>query len=55
MSLFPGPGANIIRNEAGEPLGWDYPPEPDFDYDPDDYLPDWEDDDIDDEPDDEDF
>lgn len=22
---FPGPGAVIIRNEAGEPLGWDYP------------------------------
>lgn len=25
--MFPGPGANIIRNEAGEPLGWDYPSE----------------------------
>ena len=24
MSMFPGPGAIIIRNEAGEPLGWDY-------------------------------
>lgn len=23
--MFPGPGAQIIRNEAGEPLGWDYP------------------------------
>lgn len=23
--MFPGPGASIIRNEAGEPLGWDYP------------------------------
>lgn len=29
--MFPGPGANIIRNEAGEPLGWDYPAEPEFD------------------------
>lgn len=24
--MFPGPGAEIIRNEDGEPLGWDYPP-----------------------------
>jgi hypothetical protein len=23
--MFPGPGAEIIRNEVGEPLGWDYP------------------------------
>ncbi len=23
--MFPGAGAVIIRNEAGEPLGWDYP------------------------------
>ena len=23
--MFPGPGAQIYRNEAGEPLGWDYP------------------------------
>jgi len=22
---FPGPGAEIIRNEEGEVLGWDYP------------------------------
>lgn len=22
---FPGPGAVIYRNDAGEPLGWDYP------------------------------
>lgn len=25
MSMFPGPGAVVYRNEAGEPLGWDYP------------------------------
>lgn len=25
--MFPGPGATIIRNEAGEPLGWDSPSE----------------------------
>jgi rubrerythrin len=24
---FPGPGAHIYRNEAGEPIGWDYPSE----------------------------
>ena len=23
--MFPGPGAQIYRNESGEPLGWDYP------------------------------
>lgn len=23
--MFPGPGAQIHRNEAGEPIGWDYP------------------------------
>lgn len=23
--MFPGPGAVVYRNEAGEPLGWDYP------------------------------
>lgn len=43
--MFPGAGANIYRNEAGEPLGWDYPsydepPNPDdfdrYDDDPDD-------------------
>jgi hypothetical protein len=22
--MFPGPGATIYRNEAGEPLGWSY-------------------------------
>lgn len=23
--MFPGGGAQIYRNEAGEPIGWDYP------------------------------
>jgi hypothetical protein len=27
--MFPGPGAHIYRNEAGEPLGWDYPSQDD--------------------------
>lgn len=30
---FPGAGAVVYRNEAGEPIGWDYPshdePDPD--------------------------
>jgi len=30
MSMFPGAGAQIYHNEAGEPLGWDYPSEPDL-------------------------
>lgn len=42
--MFPDANANMYRNEAGEPIGWDYPPDDDFDYDPDDFLPDWEDD-----------
>ncbi len=29
MSMFPGAGATVYRNEAGEPLGWDYPSESD--------------------------
>jgi len=29
--MFPGPGARIYRNEAGEPIGWDYPPDEDYD------------------------
>lgn len=29
--MFPGAGAVVYRNEAGEPLGWDYPGE----YEPD--------------------
>lgn len=34
MTMFPGAGAVIYRNEAGEPLGWDYPSEPTpHDYD----------------------
>lgn len=32
--MFPGAGAQVYRNEAGEPTGWDYPqydegPDPD--------------------------
>ena len=23
--MFPGPNAVVYRNEAGEPIGWDYP------------------------------
>lgn len=23
--MFPGAGAQVYRNEAGEPIGWDYP------------------------------
>lgn len=23
--MFPGAGAQIHRNDAGEPIGWDYP------------------------------
>jgi hypothetical protein len=23
--VFPGAGAQVYRNEAGEPIGWDYP------------------------------
>lgn len=32
--LFPGPNATIIRNEEGEPLGWDthYPDDDEPDY-----------------------
>lgn len=30
--MFPGAGAEIIRNEDGEPLGWDYPPDADTYY-----------------------
>jgi len=44
MSMFPGPGAQIYRNEAGEVLGWDYPSQPGEDYDPDNYLSDEPDD-----------
>lgn len=31
--MFPGANAQVYRNEAGEPIGWDYPSEePDYDY-----------------------
>ena len=31
--MFPGPYATVIRNDAGEPIGWDdhYHDEPDYD------------------------
>lgn len=35
--MFPGAGASVYYNEAGEPTGWDYP-DLDGPYDPDDYL-----------------
>ena len=37
--MFPGPYSTIIRNEAGEPIGWDndYPDMPDHDDPYDDY------------------
>lgn len=37
MSMFPGANARIYRNEAGEPIGWDYPSD-EPEYDPDEYL-----------------
>jgi hypothetical protein len=30
--MFPGPGAVIYRNKAGEPTGWDYPSSDPADY-----------------------
>lgn len=45
MSMFPGPGATIIRNDAGEPLGWDSPSYDEPDYDPFDGLDPWGDED----------
>lgn len=33
--MFPGAGAQVYYNEAGEPLGWDYPPDPGDMYDAD--------------------
>jgi hypothetical protein len=53
MSMFPGPGARVDYNEAGEPLGWDYPSEDDP-YDPFEemYDRDVDDEDYDDEEDD---
>jgi hypothetical protein len=35
MSMFPGAGAQVYCNEAGEPLGWDYPSQDEADYRPD--------------------
>lgn len=39
----------MYRNEAGEPLGWDYPANDEPDYDPDAYLPQGDEDDEEDE------
>jgi hypothetical protein len=39
--MFPGANAEIYRNDAGEVLGWDYPSYGDQ-YEPDDYLPDYD-------------
>lgn len=41
MTMFPGASATVYRNEDGEPIGWDYPSEPD----PGDMQDDWYDDD----------
>lgn len=30
--MFPGPNANVYYNEAGEPLGWDYPSDDEPEY-----------------------
>jgi hypothetical protein len=30
--MFPGANARIYTNEAGEPIGWDYPPDEDAYY-----------------------
>lgn len=32
MSLFPGSGAQVYRNEAGEVIGWDYPNDDEMSY-----------------------
>lgn len=42
--MFPGPGAQIYHNDAGEVMGWDYPADPEFDddWDPDRDMPDIE-------------
>jgi hypothetical protein len=40
--MFPGPNAIVYRNEEGEPLGWDYPSDPEpAGLDP--YDDDWDD------------
>lgn len=36
--MFPGAHASVYRNEAGEPIGWDYPSRDDEWHDPDAYL-----------------
>lgn len=33
MSMFPGAGASVVRNEEGEAIGWDYPSEYDYESD----------------------
>lgn len=39
MSMFPGAGAQVYYNEAGEPLGWDYPSDPsEYAFDEPDYT-----------------
>lgn len=47
---FPGAGAQVYYNEAGEPTGWDYPgydegPDPD-DFDPNDFDEDGDSDEV---------
>lgn len=34
---FPGPGAQVYYNEAGEPIGWDYPSDEPPELDDDEY------------------
>jgi hypothetical protein len=43
--MFPGPGAQVYYNEAGEPLGWDYPSYDEPENDPYDDIDDYFDDD----------
>jgi hypothetical protein len=38
MMVFPGAGARVYYNDAGEPLGWDYPSD-----DPRDAWDEWQD------------
>lgn len=38
--MFPGANAQVYRNEAGEPIGWDYPSYGDDYYD--DHYENWE-------------
>lgn len=32
--MFPGATASVYRNDAGEPIGWDYPSDDEEWYDP---------------------